>query len=157
MIEVALSNHSFSWWWSNGVSKSSWLISDKRYNRTDLTRSNEVWNVACTSGFMVVLLPDRSSRVETGLTPLCCSWIQSWKAKSGITQGSHRFWKSGKSEKIGRHFSSQGKVRVLAIFSKIREFWWPNIFFYILMRQYIFITDYILITLNVIKNSFILN
>ena len=30
-------------------------------------------------------------------------------------------------------------------------------FFYILMRKYIFITDCILITLNVIKNSFILN
>ena len=37
--------------------------------------------MACTSGFMVVLLPDRSSRVETGLTPLYCSRGQSWKAK----------------------------------------------------------------------------
>ena len=49
-------------------------------------------------------------------------------------QGSHRFWKSGKSGKIGRHFSSQGKVREFAIFfknqGKIREFWWPSILYF---------------------------
>ena len=41
-------------------------------------------------------------------------------------QGFYRFWKSGKSGKIERHFSSQGKVREFGNFfknqGKIREF-----------------------------------
>ena len=48
-------------------------------------------------------------------------------------------------------------VREFAIFFKNQEILMTQYFFCILMRQYIFITDCILITLNVIKNSFILN
>ena len=70
---------------------------------------------------------------------------------SYLTQGSHRFWKSGKSGKIGRHFSSQGKVREFGIFFENQGILMTQYFFYILMRRYIFITDCILITLNVIK------
>ena len=63
---------------------------------------------------------------------------ENWKA----------FFQSGKSQGIC-HF-----------FSKIREKSGnldDPIFFYILMRQCVFITGHILITLSVIKNSFILN
>ena len=67
------------------VSRLSWLISDKRYNRADLTRSNGAWNVACTSGFMVVLLPDRSSRVQTGLTRSLQAPLESKNSKKNTS------------------------------------------------------------------------
>ena len=52
-------------------------------------------------------------------------------------RGTYNFWKSGK---IGKHFSSQGKVREFDIFfQKSGNFWWHNIS-YILMAQNIFIT-----------------
>ena len=57
--------------------------------------------------------------------------ISDYLLQSYILQGFYNFWKSGK---IGRHFSSQGKVREFGIFlknqGKIREFWWHNIFLY---------------------------
>ena len=76
----------------------------------------------------------------TGLPPLLeiREIRENWKA----------FFQSGKSQGIWHFFQKSGKNQGILI---------TQYFFYILMRQYIFITDYILITLNVIKNNFILN